>query len=328
MRIARPDVNGAVDHGGGGLESLLVVDRGVQPALEHPLLLAARRVDRIELAVVAADVHDTVRHGRRGVYDVAGREFPLQHARRRIDGVDVAVAAAEVDLALDDRRRRHEHVPRVGDGLCRRRVAVQVPGLEATLVLHGMNPARLAGLDVDRRERARRRHEVDRAAVDRRRGGDRRARLEIPALGAGFAVDRVQVSAQARDVHGITGDRRRGHEGAGGLEHPFRLRRRRRPGALEDAGAGDIAVEGGLRRPCGRPRRQQHQAEQAVTGGSVHGANLSRPVGRSAHLSRRAGLASVLAPRLVAALARLDAKRARQRDRYSRSSKLMTHADP
>ena len=73
---------------------------GILARLERPLLLAGLGVDRVQVAVPAADVDHVADDGRRGMHDVIRRELPLQHAAARIDRVDIAVAAAEVHLAI------------------------------------------------------------------------------------------------------------------------------------------------------------------------------------------------------------------------------------
>src|SRR5205085_3922426 len=103
------------------------------------------RVDRVQVAVPAADVDSAIDYRRRGVDHVAGGELPLQDAGLRVGRVDISVAAPEVDLAVRDRGRGGEEVPRVGNGLCRGGLAVQVLCLDFALEFGGGVSIRLAG---------------------------------------------------------------------------------------------------------------------------------------------------------------------------------------
>ncbi len=73
---------------------------------ELPFNRPGLRVQRIEFPVVAAGVNEPVRDGRRARRRPASGPFPNLPARFRIDRVDVAVVPAEIDdLVVPDRRR-------------------------------------------------------------------------------------------------------------------------------------------------------------------------------------------------------------------------------
>jgi len=122
--IAAAKVNGAVcDHGAGeehvegigdglrfrlksvdalGLEAPLAAGR------EFPARTAAFGIERVELAIVADDVHEATRDCRAARHGTSGRELPLLHSGGGIDRIHVVVVAAEVDHSRrQDRRRRH-----------------------------------------------------------------------------------------------------------------------------------------------------------------------------------------------------------------------------
>jgi hypothetical protein len=80
-----------------GRESFLALCR------ERPLQCAACRVDRVEIRVVAREVHDTGLHRRRRYDATLRRELPSLGAASGIDRVQIAVGAAD------------EHYP-AGDG--------------------------------------------------------------------------------------------------------------------------------------------------------------------------------------------------------------------
>ena len=266
MRVAAPDVHGAVHDCGRRLEPDLIVDGVVLAALERPPLLARFRVDRVEVAVPAADVDSAIDYRRRGVDHVAGGELPLQDAGLRVGRVDISVAAPDVDLAVRDGGRGGEEVPRVGNGLCRGGIAVQVLRLEFALELGGEDPLRLAGGDVERRERARRGNEIDHPASDRRRRRDGHARLELPLLLAGVLDDRMEVPVHRPEVHHAVGDGRRGHDRPAGLERPLHSSELLRSGPLVDPGVRVVPAEGVLRR--GGSRSEQREDRDPPHGSS------------------------------------------------------------
>ncbi len=79
---------------------------------------------------------------------VFGCELPLQRAGLSVNRVHVAVAAAEEHLAVGDRGRGREDVPAVGDSLGGGGQSVQIFRLELAFIFKGENPPGLAGLDV------------------------------------------------------------------------------------------------------------------------------------------------------------------------------------
>ena len=148
---------------GGGEVDDAVADGGRRdhPAVvvvDVPLFFAGLRVDRVEVAVAAAEVHDASSHRRRArdadlVVDlgiVARLKAPEDGAGRGVQRVEVAVPAPDVDHPVHDRGRGVHHVAR------------------RELPLQG------AGVGVDRIDMAVAAAEVDRAARDRAETRERR----------------------------------------------------------------------------------------------------------------------------------------------------------
>src|SRR5437016_3718839 len=86
------------------------------------------------------------------MYDVLGGKLPLQRSGSRVERVNVAIAAAEIDAAVKDCRRGEEEVPRVGNCLIFRQSSVNAFRLKSPLVLRGETPFQSAAGCVQRVE--------------------------------------------------------------------------------------------------------------------------------------------------------------------------------
>ena len=118
------------------------------PVLKRHFSFPAVGVQRVEVAVPAADKQRAVGDRRRGVNDVAGLELPGQLAGRGVQRIDVAIAAAEVNFAIPHCGRRKIEVERVGHALGRGLRAVEMCA-GVTALAGGLKlPFQLAGLGV------------------------------------------------------------------------------------------------------------------------------------------------------------------------------------
>src|ERR1700680_1569542 len=76
--------------------------------LELPSEFAVRGVKRIEVAVVATEVHQSVGNSRRGRDAAAGHKFPAQRARQTVKRIKAPVSASHIhEVAHDSRRGDH-----------------------------------------------------------------------------------------------------------------------------------------------------------------------------------------------------------------------------
>ena len=201
---------------GGAGDHLALRDggRGDHPAAARvvaPLLLAGRRIERVEIGVPASGVDDAVHHRRRRLESdlvvdqriFAAVEAPFLLAGGRVDRVEVAVPAAEEHDAVGVRGRCVDHVARLefpaqraGRGIERVDVAV------AAAEVHGSaTDDRARQEDVER---------VGNRLVPGQKAVDSfglesplAAGREFPARRAGAHVEGVELAVVAADVYKI-----------------------------------------------------------------------------------------------------------------------------
>src|SRR5215469_13677045 len=95
------EIEGTVVHNGCRIDGTT----GAEP----PMLLASCGVERIEMAVVGANVDEPPSYRWSSVQLAAGLRAPTEGAAQGIQGVDISILRAEVDDAIGDHRRR-EHL--------------------------------------------------------------------------------------------------------------------------------------------------------------------------------------------------------------------------
>jgi len=95
LRVSAPEVDHTVSDRGRALDADLIVNVGIFAGLESPFHGPSRGID----------VHGRIGNRRRRMNDISGLILPFQSARRGVDRIDIAIAAAEYHHAIIDRRR-------------------------------------------------------------------------------------------------------------------------------------------------------------------------------------------------------------------------------
>src|SRR6185437_1314180 len=228
------------------------VDPRVFSAMEAPLQCAGAGVDRVEVAVPAPDVYDTVRHGRRGMDDVTGLILPAQRTGGGIECVDIAVPAAEVDYSVRDRWTREVDVKGVRNGLRGGQHAVQPSGLEAPLTAGRELPAHDSRTGVQRVEATIVATRIQHTVNNRWTGGHRSAGGVFPDLMTRRRIYRVDIAVVPTEVDQAVRICRRRHDTVASRKDPLDPMELARPVGREHAGVRVVAPEDGLRVHAGR----------------------------------------------------------------------------